>query len=266
MNPPVGTSIPILMYHEVSPKALPDFRKYVVTPDAFARQMRWLHTAGYVPVDLDALLDYRAGKVRLKGRPVVITFDDGYRDCIDYAVPVLKQYGFTAVFYLVAGLMGQPSRWLRPIKGFTLDLIDWETARRLAEAGFQIGSHTSSHPHLTDLGVEAREAELCQSRQILEQHLGRPVRHLAFPFGSFDAGVCALAARAGYRSACTTEIGLSTRLDDPLALNRVPVTGYDSLADFAWRLGTAYPLGEWWRSKFHALFSFRWLTRRVPSR
>jgi peptidoglycan/xylan/chitin deacetylase (PgdA/CDA1 family) len=216
-----------------------------------------------VTVDLDTLLDCRAGIARLRGRPVVITFDDGYRDCINYAVPVLRQYGFTAVFYLVAGLMGQPSRWLRPIKGFELDLIDWGTARELAEAGYQIGSHTSSHPHLADLSPEACEAELCQSRQILQQHLHRPVRHLAFPFGSFDESVRALAARAGYRSACTTEIGLSTRLDDPLALHRVPVTGYDSLADFAWRLVTAYPLGEWWGSKFHALFSFRWLTPRV---
>ena len=69
-------------------------------------------------------------------RPVVITFDDGFQGCADYAVPVLRTHGFTAMFYLVAGLMGATSRWLRPELGMELALMSWDTARSLAAEGF----------------------------------------------------------------------------------------------------------------------------------
>jgi peptidoglycan/xylan/chitin deacetylase (PgdA/CDA1 family) len=253
--------IPILMYHQVSPKTEPGFQKYTVTPAAFAKQMALLDVAGYVPINLDTMLDYRVGKTRLCGRPVVITFDDGYQDCIDYAVRILKKHRFTAVFYLVAGLMGQPSAWLKPEFGYELALIDWNDARQLDDAGYQIGSHSQSHPHLSALSTEGCHAELAESRQVLEKYLGHAVRHLAYPYGSFDERVSTIASQVGYQSACSVEVGFSTRHDSPLALRRVPVTGYDSLADFAWRLWSAYPLSEWMGSNFKAAYSFRWLIR-----
>src|SRR5947207_2534839 len=98
--------VPILMYHQVSPNPPGPFRKYTVNPRAFAPQMNWLAHAHYTPITFDALLSYRGGAGSLPAKPIIITFDDGFRDCFTYAVPILKAQGFTAVFFLVAGLLG----------------------------------------------------------------------------------------------------------------------------------------------------------------
>jgi peptidoglycan/xylan/chitin deacetylase (PgdA/CDA1 family) len=232
------------MYHQVTPRLSPAFRKYIVTPKAFAAQMRWLALTGYVPINLDTLLDYRSGRCSLPSRPIIITFDDGFQDSVEYAVPILQAQGFTAVFYLVAGLVGKASRWIVPERGIEFSLMDWTAACQLEAAGFQCGSHTMNHPRLADLSPLACRDELLQSRRLLEDRLGHEVRHLAYPFGSFNDSVRALAAETGYHSACSVNVGLSPPDDDLLALHRVPVNGQDSLPDFVCRLYTAQRLSE----------------------
>lgn len=239
--------VPILMYHQVSPDPPADFRKYCVTPRQFRLQMRWLSTAGYTTVNLDTLLQARARGRDLPGRPVVITFDDGFRDCIHHTVPVLAEFGFSAAFYLVAGLLGGASGWLRPKYEMELPLADWDTARRLNGAGHTCGAHTVMHPDLTQVSTAVCREELFRAREILEDRLGHAVRHLAYPFGSYDEQVRGLAQEAGYRSACSVRIGLSTAEDDPFALHRVPVLGTDSIADFIVRLRTARTAKEFAR-------------------
>lgn len=245
--------VPILMYHQVSPQPVAAFAKYTVTPQAFAAQMTWLRLAGYTPITLDALLAYRRSDHRQPRRPVVITFDDGFQGCVEYAVPILQAKGFTAAFYLVAGLMGKTSAWLAAERGVTFPLMDWATARRLLAAGFQCGAHTLSHPRLANLDAATCHDELWTARRVLADQLGLEVRHLAYPFGSFNERVRTLAAETGYHSACSVEIGFSTPEDDPLALRRIPVNGQDSLLDFICRLRTAYPFAESWRSKTASL-------------
>jgi peptidoglycan/xylan/chitin deacetylase (PgdA/CDA1 family) len=237
-------SIPILTYHHVTPEDLPSLRKYVVTPSLFAAQMRWLARHGYTSVGLDAVIGPRTNLPR---RPVVITFDDGYRTCVKHAVPILERFGFQAVFFLVAGLMGASSRWLRNEVGLDLPLIDWPTARRLEADGFACGSHTVSHPRLADLAADACRQELTESRARLEDELGHPVRDLAYPFGSFDARVRAIVQEVGYRSACAETPGRSQPGDDHLALRRIRVRGEDSLFDFMLRVVTGFSAREWLR-------------------
>ena len=232
------------MYHEISPESHPSFRKYVVSPKSFGVQMRWLRTAGYNPITLDTLYASRIDAAVLPPRPVVITFDDGFRHCVRYAAEVLQGYAFSAVFFLVAGLVGRTSRWMIRERGIELPLADWTEARELLAAGFDCGAHSLTHPRLPSMPDAVCRDELETSRQILETGLRRKVVHLAYPFGAFDARVRALASEAGYHTACTTEIGLATSQDDPLALRRVPVTGQDTLPDFVWRLRTGRSLRE----------------------
>jgi peptidoglycan/xylan/chitin deacetylase (PgdA/CDA1 family) len=237
------------MYHQVSRRPVAGFEKYTVALGGFMSQMAWLARSGHTPITLDRLLDARATRAPLPSRPVVITFDDTYRDCVDLAVPVMQARGFTATFYLVAGDMGATSRWLRRERGFELPLIDWSCARQLLAAGFHCGSHTVTHPRLADLPPEACRRELEDSRRLLEDRLDTEVRHLAYPFGSYDAGVREAAAEAGYRSACSVRIGLSPPDDDPLALHRVHVDGGDSLPDFVCKLRTARTVTAWLRNR-----------------
>ena len=233
-----STSVPILLYHEVSPRPHPALRRYTVTVREFSRQMRWLAAFGYRPIDLDTLVRARMDQGSLPRRPVVITFDDGLQGCADHALPVLRAHGFTAVFYLVAGLMGQTTQWMVSEVGLELSIMSWDAARALAAAGFQCGAHTVTHPRLAGLDPARCRAELADGRRRLEDELGRPVVHLAYPFGSYDAAAQSIAAEAGYVTACSTRAGLSRPDDELMALHRVTVYGHESLLDFACRLRT----------------------------
>lgn len=239
-----GVEVPVLMYHEVSPSPHPAFRRYTVTVRDFTRQMRWLAAFGYQPIDMDTLVHARQGHASLPKRPVVITFDDGFQGCVDHAVPVLRTHGFTAMFYLVADLMGATSHWLRPELGMELALMSWDTARSLAAEGFRCGAHTLTHPRLAGLDAARRRTELVDARRRMEDELVQPVLHLAYPYGDFDQAVQAAAAEAGYVTACSTRPGRSGADDDLLALHRVTVYGHDSLLDFAWRLRTGAAVRE----------------------
>ena len=162
----------------------------------------------------------------------MLTFDDGFAESVRQAPPILAGHGFTAVFYLVSGFAGGTSRWIVPERGFELPLIGWREARELEAAGFRCESHTVSHPRLSEIPTNACERELVDSRRMLEDQLGRSVHHLAYPHGSHNANVMAIAEAAGYRSACTTIIGRSPSSDSPFALRRVLVSGLHSRFDF----------------------------------
>jgi peptidoglycan/xylan/chitin deacetylase (PgdA/CDA1 family) len=231
------------MYHRVAPfdslaipASGPDLRLITFTPEAFASQMKWLARRGYTAITLDALLDHRAGRAELPRRPVVITFDDGYQDCVNNVVPILRQCGFTASFFLVAGEVGCWARWDLEDFGWDFPLFDWDAARSLAAEGFEIGAHTVTHPHLAEIDLESGRREICESRRIIEDRLDREVPHFAYPYGSFDQDVRSIVANAGFRSVCSVISGLSPADDDPLALHRINVSGRDSLFDFQWRL------------------------------
>jgi peptidoglycan/xylan/chitin deacetylase (PgdA/CDA1 family) len=228
--------VPILMYHQVTPNPLPEFRKYAVTTDAFAAQLEWLARHRYVSVSMETLFRHRVAGEPLPPRPVVLTFDDGYQDCLDHAVPILATWKFTATFYVLGHLAGETSRWLIAERGIELPLLTWDAVRAVRAAGNECGSHAMSHTRLTRLTADQCRDELRDSRRVLEDQLGEEIGHLAYPFGDYDERVRALAAEAGYRTACSVRLGWSEPDDDLLALHRIHVHGEASLKAFADRL------------------------------
>lgn len=242
-------SVPILMYHEVTPEPHPAYRKWSVALSQFRAHMRWLATAGYATVDLDTLLEARCGRRTLPARAVVITFDDGYRDCVRYTLPILRDHGFSATYFLVTSLIGMTAEWLREDPGIELPLLSWREVEEIEAAGCRCEAHSMTHPELTSIPAEHCWDELRLSRLVLERRLGRPVRHMAYPYGKFDERVRAMARHAGYRSARSTQPGLSPSDDDPYALRQVPILGTDSLVDFVCRLRTGQTGRELLRRK-----------------
>lgn len=244
MSAAVADSVPILMYHQVSDAPRAPFLKYTVTGRAFAAQMKWLAANGYSTIDLPTLLAHRRGGAPTPKRSVVITFDDGFRECASVAAPAMEAHGFSATFFLVAGLMGDSSRWLVAERGIEFPIMSWDDARQLERAGHRCESHSMTHPRLAELSPGVCREELARSRAMLEDELGHPVRYLAYPFGSENQQVRDIAADCGYDAACTVAIGISTAGDDVYALPRVPVLGTDSLLDFASRIRTAYTVRD----------------------
>ncbi len=222
--------VPILMYHRIADPAAARSdleRSLTVAPAAFAAQMRWLRAHGYRSVTHRQLYDALAGTGELPGKPVLVTFDDGYVDVLRDALPALRAVGFTAAAYVI----------MERIDGDDTSFLRMAHLRRLERAGIEIGSHTVSHADLTALSDADALRELRRSRATLEQGLGHPVQWLCYPAGRYDARVERLAQEAGYVLATTTEPGVLQDPDAPLALHRVRIADTTGIAGLAAALG-----------------------------
>ncbi len=102
-------TVPILTYQQGTPDLAPDFQKYAVTPKQLGEQMLWLAYNSYTAITPDELIDFQGERGGLARRPIMITFNDGYSDCVRYAVPILRKHGFKAIIYIVTSRVGKPS-------------------------------------------------------------------------------------------------------------------------------------------------------------
>jgi peptidoglycan/xylan/chitin deacetylase (PgdA/CDA1 family) len=223
-----GLHVPILMYHYVRVNPIHWDRlgfSLSVTPADFARQLDLLRSTGFHSISLGQLMDAIEHGATLPAHPVVLTFDDGYSDFADVAVPQLLAHGFTATDFVVSGFVGH--------SGY-MSAAQVVAVHRL---GMTIGAHTIHHANLAITAPWLAQIEIAQSRRDLEQLIGVPVTDFAYPSGKFDSAVLAMVAAAGYRDAVTTIEGVASDAGHRLLLPRVRVSGGEMFADFAKALG-----------------------------
>ncbi len=191
---PPGGMPAIAMFHSVSPY---DDDPYLVTvtPDRFDRQMRWLRRRGLRGVAVGELMAAdRAGA----GRGLIgLTFDDGYADFVDYALPVLARYGFGATVFPIAGWLGGLNDW--DVLGPRKPLMSADQVRKAADAGIEIGSHGLRHVSLPGLAEAGLAAEAAESRAILTETIDRDVTGFCYPYGHIDASSVAAVQQARRR-------------------------------------------------------------------
>lgn len=213
----------ILMYHKVDELG-PGVRHpgNYVSPQHFAQQMDALLVWGYRTVSFDQWLDYRAGRARtLPRRPLIVTFDDGY-SCFDRnAWPILRERGFQATVFLVAGQIGGTNAWDRDEQ--QEPLLDASRIRALQAEGVSFGSHSFSHAPLAKIPEKRARDELERSRVALRDLLGRDVGVLAYPFSNQSDAVRDLARQAGYRCAVRGKGRMNWRRTDPFGLRRIKI-------------------------------------------
>jgi peptidoglycan/xylan/chitin deacetylase (PgdA/CDA1 family) len=240
----------ILLYHEIvagEPREI-----HAVAASSFAAQMAWLCQAGYRVVALEDWLTTGQGAT-LPRNIVAITFDDGYRDNYTAAWPVLQEHGFPATIFLVTGSVGGTSRWREGSLG-RAPMLTWAQVREMARSGVAFGAHTVTHPRLTSLDLESAGRELADSRDQIEQVLGRPVLSVAYPYSQVDPQIRALADRCGYRLGCTYRPGYVGPAGwDALALERIAILATDTLDDFRGKVrGGLRWRAAWYRRLFRA--------------
>jgi peptidoglycan/xylan/chitin deacetylase (PgdA/CDA1 family) len=222
--------VPILMYHRINvvTASTPAVtRRLTVHPAVFARQMRWLKRNGYHTITQRRLFDALMCGRPLPSRPILITFDDGYRDALYRASPVLVALGMRATAYVIT------SR----ISNGDVSFLGWRHLVQLERRGVEIGSHTVSHRQLPGLSDSAALGELVRSRRVLERRLGHRVPWLAYPIGAFDSRIERLARRAGYVLAVTTQHGTRQSAQRPLALPRLRILDSTGVRGLAQMLG-----------------------------
>jgi peptidoglycan/xylan/chitin deacetylase (PgdA/CDA1 family) len=208
--------VPILMYHVVSAPPLGVAYSELWTPqETFRGTIALLVRSGYRGVTLGQVWKAWHGGPGLPAQPVVVSFDDGYLSHLTHAKPILRAAGWPGVLNLEGKNIGPGGLTRRQV-------------RTLIAAGWEIDSHTLTHPDLRTLDDASLARELAGSRALLRRTFAVPVAFFCYPAGRYDARVQAAVRAAGYRAATTVEPGIASASDNPYALPRIRVNGTDS--------------------------------------
>lgn len=211
--PLTSLTAPILVYHYVEYVAdeKDTIRKSLnIPPYIFTKQIETLKNAGYAFVTASDLMDILDGKIKLPQKPIVLSFDDGYRDFYTDVFPILKKYNIKAVAYVVLGFLDKPNYL------FTKQLKEIAKSRLV-----EIGAHTVHHLALRGLNPSLARSELIDGKRGLEKLINTPVVSFAYPDGSFDDQIIKMVQEAGYKSAAITRHGLEVNHDNKYSLYRI---------------------------------------------
>jgi len=213
---------PILMYHHIRINPSPDSQleqSLSLSPVKFEEQIGYLKSLGFSTINLDELFTKR------EARKFIITFDDGYKDIIENALPILQKFQYSATVFVIVNDVGK-TRYLT-----------WDDLVALKNAGWSIGSHTLSHPNLTNASLDKASKEIFQSKSQLESRLGITASFFCYPSGQYNDEIIKLVEDAGYLGAVTTKVGRYNYQSKNYELTRVRVRGTDTLDKFKENLG-----------------------------
>lgn len=232
----------VIYYHGVHDPDIPNFRK----------QMEYLASNCTVvePSNIRSAEENRTDHM------VAITFDDAFVSVVENAVPVLKEYELPAAFFVPAGNLGKPPTWEMP-EGYpdkSETVISKEQIAELDKQGFEIFSHTVSHPYLTRIDDIKMEAEIERSKLTLERILGHDVLGISYPYGAYNDKVCRLAERIGYRIGFSIEPCSVDVSSDNFQIGRFKVSPTDSLLMFKLKVSGAYEIVKHFRRLKRILF------------
>ena len=205
--------VPILMYHVVDDAS--DANSLYLSPSDFQEQLDYFESEGIHPITMDQLYRHWTSREKLPPKPVVLTFDDGYRSMYTEAFPRLKAKGWPGVFYVYTDAIGSDS-YMTP-----------EMIREMAENGMEIGSHTVHHLDMATLSADQVKDELEKSKVSLGQITGIGAVSFCYPSGSYTKAVMQAVEEAGYRTAVTTENGTAHWKDNFYALSRIRINRGD---------------------------------------
>ncbi len=223
--------VPILMYHYVStPPANADiYRKDLsVTPELFNAQLDRIQAEGYTTISLYDLINHLATGAGLPAKPVILTFDDGYRDNYENAFPALKAHGMRATIFVVVDFINAQ----RP------EYMTWDMLREMHNAGLSIESHGIDHSSLKNRDRDSLVFQALRTYETLQNELGQRARFISYPAGQYDQNTIDVFKGAGYWAGITTLSGATHSTDHLFELHRVRVRGTTSADDLAKLLAT----------------------------
>ena len=213
-----GRTVPILMYHKVDPTPGSE-GEFSITPHRFEQEMDWLADNGFHAVTLHQVWLYWQGQWALPANPIVISFDDGFPGQVTYAAPILKELGWPAVLNVVVAYIGEHG------------ILTPEDIRTLIGDGWEIDSHTRTHPILTQVSASRLWHEVNDSRTALQHMFNIPVDFFCYPGGAWNAQVVAAVKQAGYLGATGVQQGPADP-SDMYVLDRIHVYGTNVLSTF----------------------------------
>ena len=214
--------VPVLSYHQVNDE---DNNALTVPTAVFEQQMAYLHDNGYHAITPDQLNAYLTEGAPLPEKPVLITFDDGYRDNYENAFPVLQKYGMTATIFLISDFMDRFDKYLT-----------WQQVQEMSEAGIYMGVHTLSHFELPGLSKAELYQQIEGGKLAIEWKTLKFTEYIAYPCGSYNADVLAVARDCGFKGGFTVRYDLVHPGDNPYLLSRVPIFGHNAHSFWKFKL------------------------------
>lgn len=218
--------IPVLMYHKIPDAPLPTKHQIYVTKDNFAKHLAYFKKRQLTPITFLDYLKYASGELPLAAfpaRPIILTFDDGYLDNYTNLLPLMQQYGYRGVLYLLGDAEVRYNRWdldADPTEP-RADIMSPEQKRAFVAAGWEIGAHTQSHPRLSTLPLPAAAAEIVQSKAALETAFQTEIATFAYPYGDLSDEVKNAVRAAGFALGVATDTGGLTIEADRMQVFRV---------------------------------------------
>jgi peptidoglycan/xylan/chitin deacetylase (PgdA/CDA1 family) len=220
--------LPILTYHHlqyVPPTAKAIVRGLSVAPDAFEQQVAYLSAHNYHTVYFSDLIAFFRDGRPLPENPIILTFDDGWRDDYTIAFPALRKYCLVGTFF-------PPTNWV----DHSALTLTWAQAAEMATGGMEFGSHTQSHALMHLRAAALNRAELLNSKTILETHIGKAVVAFAYPGGDYNSAIIKLVAETGYGAAVTVFGGSYQTASGIFTLHRIAIRYWDTIDTFAAKL------------------------------
>jgi peptidoglycan/xylan/chitin deacetylase (PgdA/CDA1 family) len=217
------TGTPVLTYHHIgrAPRGA-RLKGLYLSPGLLERQLKELAKAGFQTANLEMLNSpaRQSSASAAPARQICLTFDDGFLDVFEQALPLLRRERVNATVYLVANLIGKTNEWQQRVGDVVEALMEEAQVREWLAAGLRIGSHTLTHPRLSQIPLAAAREEIFASKKALEDRFGVPIDHFCYPYGDYNEAVRDLAGEAGYRTATTTRSGINPPGAPPLELKR----------------------------------------------
>lgn len=231
-----SSAIPILLYHsiDVPPARDKPFRSLHVHPDRFRSQMVWLKRLGYQGLSMRDALPYLQGKKQ--GKVAVITFDDGFLNTYQHAMPILNELGFTATNYFVANQIGGRNEWDIPHDAVEIPCMTAEQMRDWAANGHEVGAHTLDHIYLPGADAAEADRQIADSKTVIESLLGAEVTNFCYPYGGETQAIRDMVQKAGYIHSTTTKRGHAKSTNDPFGLPRRYIRRTDNTLFFLKKL------------------------------
>jgi peptidoglycan/xylan/chitin deacetylase (PgdA/CDA1 family) len=232
-----------------------------VSSQRFEEQMRWLARRRYVSVKPSDWLRWVRRGEDLPEKPILLTFDDAYADTAEYALPIVRKYGFSCVVFVVTRQVGGTNTWDQATSAEPLQLMTAEEIRHWASQGIEFGAHSRTHVDLTQLSTADCAEEITSSKNDLIALLGSPVISFAYPYGKFNETVHK-SVRQEFDLAFTAEEGMNDPRTDPHLLRRTLVRAGDSLVHFALIAHSGLRVSGW-RVRLAARTRFKKMLRRL---
>ncbi len=238
--------IKVLMYHRVVQELPEKYNHWHhVTVTEFRKQLMLIDKLGYTPITFTDYKLYKEDKLTLPSKPIILTFDDGYMDTFENAIPIMKEMGMKGVVFVIGNRKLKRAIWDEKDEEDICPLMTNKQIRITRKMGFEIGSHAMRHVILSELTDLEANYTIRKSKELIESVLQEPIHSFAYPYGKFDKRIAQIVSDSGYLFACGVYSGSPKFGETTFDFRRLAINQYTSIQAFALKLITPYQYVEW---------------------